>query len=95
MKRRRFLKLSAASGIALGTGRFAVAAPDKPAAASVIVTDISAAVDAANLFAVLETFLENGFWVTCAVRPPDGGLDGYPAILKVFLDRVFLPGVSF
>ena len=42
MRRRRFLALSAASGLALGTGGRAFAAPAGPAAAAVVVTDICA-----------------------------------------------------
>mgnify|MGYP001828463249 CR=1 FL=1 len=41
MQRRRFLALSAASGLALGSGRLAFGASSGPAAAAVVVTDIS------------------------------------------------------
>ena len=86
MQRRRFLALSAASGLALGAGGRAFGAAAGPAAAAVVVTDISPTTDAANLFAVLETFRQNGLWVTCALRTPEAGaLDGYGAIVRGLL----------
>lgn len=86
MHRRRFLALSAAGGVAFGAGRGGFAAPSGPAAAAVVVTDITPMTDAAPLFAVLEAFNRNGLWVTCALRPPDDGThDGYAAILQRLL----------
>lgn len=87
MRRRCFLKLTGAGGLAAVTGLPALAAAGAapagsgPAAAAVIVSDVSPTTDAANLIAVLETFGRNGLAVTCAVRPPEGALDGYDAIL--------------
>ena len=65
MHRRRFLALTAASGIALGAGRAGFAASSGPAAAAVVVTDIGPATDPAGLFAVLDGFTGNGLWITC------------------------------
>ena len=71
MHRRRFLALSAASGIALGAGRAGFAASSGPAAAAVVVTDIGPATDPAGLFAVLDGFTGNGLWITCALSAPE------------------------
>ncbi len=92
MRRRSFLQLTAASGAAVAAAPFDLAAAGGPAAASLVVTDISATVDAANLSAVLQTFLANGMTVTCAVQPPGDALDGLAGILQ---DLVGLgPGVE-
>lgn len=93
MQRRQFLALSAAGGVALGTGGIAFATPSGPAAAAVVVTDISPTTDAAALFTVLETFLDDGLWVTCALRAPkEGAVDGYAGIVQGLL--ALGPGVE-
>lgn len=83
MHRRRFLALSAATGFVLGVGRVGVAAPAGPAAAAVVVTDISPSTDAAALFAVLEAFGRGGLAVTCALGAPDDGApESYAPIVQ-------------
>ena len=85
MRRRHFLKLSAAGGLALGSAPFGLAASTGPAAASVVITDVSAAVDTGKLLAVLETFIGNGLWVSCALRLPDSDPAGFAALLGLLI----------
>ncbi len=81
MRRRAFLGMTAA-GLVAGAGlRPTVAQARGPAAAALVVTDITPMTDAANLVTVLETFATEGLWVTAALSPEATGLDGFGAIL--------------
>lgn len=74
MKRRSFLASSLAAGAfgASSARLFAAGTNIKPV--SVVITDVTADTEPEALSGIVDPFLENGIWLTCAVRLPKTAL---------------------
>ncbi|MDQ2091801.1 DUF3131 domain-containing protein [Marimonas arenosa] len=71
MKRRSFLASTLAAGICTTVPVRPAAADTGILSAAVVITDISADTEPAFLMHVVETLLDQGIWITCAIRLPD------------------------